>query len=120
PLGARPQVEASGIQVRSLYISRSQNLVLMNNMEFKLTDAATETLAALAEARMDGDMLSGAELEALISGRPSSDCDEAAGATRIKRLRDVLGNQMVAQLLVRNIARRGYMLAIDKDVIELS
>ncbi len=114
------QVEASGIQVRSLYISRAQNLVLLNNMEFKLTDAATETLAALAEARMDGDMLSGAELESLISGRPTSDCEEAAGATRIKRLRDVLGNQMVTQLLIRNVARRGYMLAIDKDVIELT
>lgn len=114
------QVEASGIQVRSLYISRAQNLVLLNDMEFKLTDAATETLAALAEARMDGDMLSGAELESLISGRPTSDCEEAAGATRIKRLRDVLGNQMVTQLLIRNVARRGYMLAIDKDVIELT
>ncbi len=41
------------------------------------------------------------------------------GATRIKRLRDTLGNQMVSELLVKNIARRGYMLAIDKDVIRM-
>ena len=49
----------------------------------------------------------------------AADCDEAAGATRIKRLRDTLGNQMVSELLVKNIARRGYMLAIDKDVIQV-
>ena len=55
----------------------------------------------------------------MISGRDASDCDEAAGATRIKRLRDTLGNQMVSALLVKNVARRGYMLAIDKDVIRM-
>ena len=88
-------------------------------MGFKLTDAAMETLSILAEARMDDDVLSGAEIEAMISGRSASDCEEAAGATRIKRLRDTLGNQLVSELLVKNIARRGYMLAIDKDVIQV-
>ena len=78
-----------------------------------------ETLAVLAEARMDDDMMTGAEIEAVISGRIAADCDEAAGATRIKRLRDTLGNQLVSELLVKNIARRGYMLAIDKDVIRV-
>ena len=38
----------------------------------------------------------GAEIEAVISGRQPEDCEEAAGATRIKRLRDALGNQMMA------------------------
>ncbi|MEL7211064.1 MAG: hypothetical protein AAGK92_00285 [Pseudomonadota bacterium] len=113
------QVEQAGIQVNSLLISRDQNLVYLNNMEFKLTEAAIETLSVLAEARMDDDVLSGAEIEAMISGRAASDCDEAAGATRIKRLRDTLGNQMVSDLLVRNIARKGYMLSIDKDVIRM-
>ena len=61
----------------------------------------------------------GAEIEAVISGRSKEDCEEAAGATRIKRLRDTLGNQMISELLVKNIARRGYMLAIDKDVIKV-
>ena len=64
-------------------------------------------------------MLSGSEIEGMISGRTAADCDEAAGATRIKRLRDTLGNQIVSELLVKNIARRGYMLAIDKDVIKV-
>ncbi|TNF61094.1 MAG: hypothetical protein EP307_07530, partial [Rhodobacteraceae bacterium] len=91
-----------------------------NNLGFKLTDAAMETLAVLAEARMDDDVLSGAEIEAVISGRDAADCDEAAGATRIKRLRDTLGNQIVSELLVKNIARRGYMLAIEKDVIRMT
>lgn len=113
------EIERAGIQVNSLLISRDQNVVLLNNMEFKLTEAAIETLSVLAEARMDGDVLSGAELEAVISGRNAADCDEAAGATRIKRLRDALGNQMVSELLVKNIARRGYMLSIEKDVIEM-
>jgi hypothetical protein len=31
----------------------------------------------------------------------------------------MLGNQMVTELLVKNIARRGYMLAVDKDVIQM-
>jgi len=113
------QIERKGIEVNSLLISRDQNTVYLNNFEFKLTEAAIETLSVLAEARMDDDVLSGAEIEAVISGRNASDCDEAAGATRIKRLRDTLGNQMVSELLVKNIARRGYMLAIDKDVIRM-
>ena len=112
-------IEASGIQVSSLLISRAENLVILNNMEFQLTEAAIETLSVLAEARMDGDMLSGAELEAVIAGKQAADCDESAGATRIKRLRDSLGNQMVSALLIKNVARRGYVLAIDKDVIEM-
>ena len=73
----------------------------------------------LAEARMDDDVLTGAELEGMIQGKPASECDEAAGATRIKRLRDSLGNQMVSALLVKNIARQGYMLSIDKSVIRI-
>ena len=113
------QIERSGIQVNSLLISREEKTVYLNNMGFKLTDAAMETLSILAEARMDDDVLSGAEIEAMISGRNPTDCEEAAGATRIKRLRDTLGNQLVSELLVKNIARRGYMLAIDKDVIRV-
>ncbi|MCZ4352637.1 hypothetical protein O4H61_08930 [Roseovarius aestuarii] len=113
------QIERSGIQVSSLLISRAEKSVYLNNMGFKLTDAAMETLSVLAEARMDGDVLSGAEIEGMISGRSASDCEEAAGATRIKRLRDTLGNQMVSELLVKNIARKGYVLAIDKDVIRV-
>ena len=113
------EIERSGIQVSSLIISRDERKVYLNNMEFALTVAAIETLAVLAEARMDEDVLSGAEIEAMISGKNSADCDEASGATRIKRLRDALGNQMVSELLIKNIARKGYMLSIDKDVIRM-
>lgn len=114
------RIERKGIEVNSLQINRDQNMVYLNDFEFKLTDAAIETLSVLAEARMDDEVLSGAAIEAVISGRAPEDCEEAAGATRIKRLRDTLGNQMISELLVRNIARRGYVLAIDKDVIQMT
>ncbi len=112
-------IQKQGIQVASLIISRSENAVVLNDMEFKLTEAAIETLSVLAEARMDDDILTGAQIESVISGRKEADCDEAAGAMRIKRLRDALGNQMVAELLVKNITRRGYTLAVKKDAIRM-
>ena len=112
-------VEKQGLQVSQLVIDRATNTVAINDMEFKLTPAAVETLAVLAEARIDDDVMTGAAIEAVISGRPEVDCDEAAGATRIKRLRDTLGNQLVSEVLVKNIARQGYMLAIDSKVISL-
>ncbi|MGI9369542.1 MAG: winged helix-turn-helix domain-containing protein [Ruegeria sp.] len=101
------QIERTGIQVTSLLISREENTVYLNNMDFKLTPAAMETLSVLAESRLDDEVLSGAQIEATISGRSAADCDEAAGATRIKRLRDTLGNQLVSDLLVKNIAKKG-------------
>ena len=113
------EIDKKGIQVSSLLIARGEKVVVLNDMEFKLTDAAIETLSVLAEARMDGEILTGAELEAVIQGRDAADCEESAGATRIKRLRDSLGNQMVAEILVKNISRQGYVLAIDKDVIRM-
>lgn len=111
------QIERTGIQVTSLLISREENTVYLNNMDFKLTPAAMETLSVLAEFRLDDEVLSGVQIEAMISGKDASECDEAAGATRIKRLRDALGNQMVSELLVKNIAKKGYLLSIEKDVI---
>ncbi|MFT7107343.1 MAG: DNA-binding winged helix-turn-helix (wHTH) protein [Yoonia sp.] len=113
------RIERQGIEVNSLTINRDEKAVYMNDFEFKLTDAAIETLSVLAEARMDDEVLTGAEIEGVISGRDPSDCDESAGATRIKRLRDTLGNQMMSELLVKNIARKGYILAINKDVIRM-
>lgn len=112
-------IERQGIQVSSLKINRDENLVTLNDMEFSLTGAAIETLSVLAEARMDGDVLSGAEIEAMISGRRPEDCEEAAGATRIKRLRDALGNQMMSELLIKTVARQGYVLAIDQGAIRV-
>ena len=113
------EIERQGIRVTSLVVNRGENAVLLNDLEFKLTPAAIETLAVLAEARMDDDILSGSEIEGVISGRPAADCDESAGATRIKRLRDALGNQMVAELLVKTVARKGYMLSVDRGAIRV-
>ena len=78
------EIRRQGIQVSSLLISRAENAVVLNDMAYSLTPAAIETLAVLAEARMDDDILSGAEIEAVISGKSSADCDEASGAMRIK------------------------------------
>lgn len=112
-------IQRSGIQVSSLLISREARAVYINDMEFALTEAAIETLSVLAEARMDDEVLTGAQIEGVVSGRNAVDCDEAAGATRVKRLRDALGNQLVSELLVKTVARRGYMLAVGKDTINM-
>lgn len=112
-------IQRAGIQVASMLISREARAVYINDMEFQLTEAALETLAVLAEARMDDDVLTGAQIESVISGRSEADCDEAAGATRVKRLRDALGNQLVSELLVKTIARRGYVLAVSKDALRM-
>jgi DNA-binding winged helix-turn-helix (wHTH) protein len=113
-------IERQGIQVSSLAINREEKIVSINDMDFTLTGAAIETISVLAEARMDGDVLSGAEIEAVISGKSAADCEEAAGATRIKRLRDALGNQMVAELLIKTVARQGYVLSIDQNAIRVA
>ena len=113
------EVEKSGMVINSLIINRAERVVYINTMEFELTNAVCETLAVLCEARLDDDVVTGLELEAMISGKNAVDCDEATGTTRIKRLRDHLGNQMISHLLVKNISRKGYMLAVDKDVIKM-
>jgi DNA-binding winged helix-turn-helix (wHTH) protein len=112
-------IQRAGIQVSSMLISREARAVYLNDLEFQLTEAAIETLSVLAEARLDDEVLTGAQIEAVISGRNAADCDEAAGATRVKRLRDALGNQLVTELLVKTVARRGYMLAVPKDSIRM-
>jgi DNA-binding winged helix-turn-helix (wHTH) protein len=113
------EIERSGIHINSLVVNRDEHVVYINNMEFDLSEAICETLSVLCEARLDDEVISGADLEALISGKSKVDSDEAAGATRIKRLRDHLGNQMMSQLLIKNISRKGYMLALEKDVIKM-
>ena len=113
------EIARSGIHITSLVVNRDEQVVSINDMEFELTTAICETLSVLCEARLDDEVITGAELEAMISGKSKTDADEAAGATRIKRLRDHLGNQMISQLLVKNISRKGYILAIDKDVIKM-
>jgi DNA-binding winged helix-turn-helix (wHTH) protein len=113
------QIQQFGIHINSLIVSRDEQVVYINNMEFELTESIMETLSVLCEARLDDEVMSGAELEAMISGKRAIDCEEAAGATRVKRLRDQLGNQIVSQLLVKNIPRKGYMLSIERDAIRM-
>jgi hypothetical protein len=67
------EIERSGIQVSSLILSREERVVLINNLEFKLTEAAMETLSVLAEARLDDEVLTGAQIEAMVSGKVESD-----------------------------------------------
>lgn len=112
-------IDKAGIQVKSLVVNRDHSTVQINDLEFKLTDAAFETLSVLAEARLDDDILSGLEIEAMISGKSQSDCDEASGATRIKRLRDHLGNQMMSDLLIKTVKRKGYSLAVAPSAIRI-
>ena len=114
------EIERKGIRINSLVLDRETRTVTINDMEFHLTEAAMETLAVLAEARLDGDLLSGAEIEAMITGKNALECDEGSGVTRIKRLRDALGGQMVAALLVRTVAKKGYALAVEPEAIRLS
>ncbi len=113
------QVERAGININSIIINREENLVYINDLEFNLAESLFEALAVLCEARMDDDYLSGVDIESLITGKPTNDCDEAVGVMRIKRLRDSLGNQIISELLIRNVTGKGYMLAIDKAVIDI-
>ena len=57
-------IQKQGMQVSSLIISRAENAVVLNDMEFKLTEAAIETLSVLAEARLDDDVLTGSDAAA--------------------------------------------------------
>ncbi|WP_344843115.1 hypothetical protein [Celeribacter arenosi] len=113
------EIEKRGIDISSLMISRAENKVYLNDMAFSLTPANVETLSVLAEARLDDEYLSGTAIEAVLTGRNETDCEEAAGATRIKRLRDSLGNQLVSEVLVRNVAKKGYVLACPPEAIRV-
>ena len=113
------EVERTGIHVNSLILNRDEKVVLINNFKLELTDSACETLAVLCEARLDDEVISGSDIESLISGKNIIDCDEATGAVRIKRLRDNLGNQMISELLIKNVSRKGYVLTVNKSAIKV-
>ena len=113
-------ISKQGIEVNSLQIRRDDNMVGINDLELTLTPSAIETLSLLAEARLDDEILNGIDIEAVISGRNADECNEASGAMRIKRLRDTLGNQLVSEILVKSIARQGYVLNVQKNAIRIS
>lgn len=109
------EVEARTLSVNSLRLNRSENFAEINDLRIKLTASNLDTLAVLLEARLDEEYLSGAKLEAIVSGKSESQCEEAAGAVRIKRLRDQLGNQLISELLLRHVSGRGYRLDVPAD-----
>lgn len=113
------EVEARTLSVNQIRLNRAENYVQLNDQRFKLTASNLETLAVLLEARLDDEYLSGASLEAIVSGKPEGQCEEAAGAVRIKRLRDQLGNQLVSELLLRHVSGRGYTLDVPAARVEL-
>ncbi len=113
------EAQARTLSVNQIRLNRAENFVQINDQRFKLTASNLETLAVLLEARLDDEYLSGASLEAIVSGKSEAQCEEAAGAVRIKRLRDQLGNQLVSELLLRHVSGRGYTLDVPATGVEL-
>lgn len=113
------EMQARTLNTSAIALNRDQNQVRINEDSFNLTKSNIETLALFLEARLDSEYLTGAEVEAMISGKPQDQCEEAAGVVRIKRLRDALGNQIISELMLRNVPGKGYMLDVPKDRIEI-
>ncbi len=113
------EAQARTLSVNQIRLNRAESFVQINDQRFKLTASNLETLAVLLEARLDDEYLSGASLEAIVSGKTESQCEEAAGAVRIKRLRDQLGNQLVSELLLRHVSGRGYTLDVPAGRVEI-
>ena len=110
----------SALQVNAIELSRAENSVKINGDWLHLTKGSMETLSVLLEATLDGDFLSGLDVETLISGKNAADCEDAAGVMRIKRLRDNIGNQIVAQHLIQNIPGKGYQIKVSKNIIVIN
>ena len=70
--------------------------------------------------RMQKTLVLGAAIDSLASNIDNESLQTLSERiARVKRLRDTLGNQLVSELLVKTIARRGYMLAVGKDTIRM-
>lgn len=113
------EAEARTLSIQQVRLNRTEGFVQINDQRFKLTTSNLETLAVLLEARLDDEYLSGASLEAIVSGKAEAQCEEASGAVRIKRLRDQLGNQLVSELLLRHVSGRGYRMDVPIHGVEL-
>jgi len=110
----------SALQVNEIELSRAENSVKINGDWLHLTKGSMETLSVLLEATLDGDFLSGLDVETLVSGKNAANCEDAAGVMRIKRLRDNIGNQIVAQHLIQNIPGKGYQIKVSKNNIVIN
>ena len=70
-------------------------------------------------AALDGDYVTGVQLESIISGKDEAECDDNSGAMRIKRLRDNLGGQIIATKLIRHVPSKGYQINSPKGSIRI-
>jgi hypothetical protein len=73
----------------------------------------------LLECGLDDEYITGTALESILSGKNEIDCDDNAGAMRIKRLRDNLGGQIIASKFIRHVPSKGYQITSSKNNIKL-
>ena len=76
----------SALQVNGIELSRAENSVKINGDWLHLTKGRMETLIVLLEATLDGDFLSGLDVQTLVSGKNAANCEDVAGVMRNKRL----------------------------------
>ena len=112
-------LQASSFNARSIELLRSENSVQINGDLFQLTASNSETLSVLMEGALDGDYVTGVQLESIISGKDEAECDDNSGAMRIKRLRDNLGGQIIATKLIRHVPSKGYQINSPKGSIHI-
>ena len=111
--------QTSSFNAFSIELLRSKNFVQINGDLFQLTASNSETLSVLMECALDGDYVTGVQLESIISGKDEAECDDNSGAMRIKRLRDNLGGQSIATKLIRHVPSKGYQINSPKGSIRI-
>jgi DNA-binding response OmpR family regulator len=112
-------LQDSSFNAQSIELLRSENSVQINGDWFQLTSSNIETLSVLLECGLDDEYITGAALESILSGKNEIDCDDNAGAMRIKRLRDNLGGQIIASKFIKHVPSKGYQVTSSKDNIKL-
>ncbi len=114
------EIERYGPFVQSLKIGYEDHKVHLNNVEIDLSPQQFETLARLAEARIDGEVISARNLAECVSNGDPENFDGSTGATLILRLRDALGKEVADKLLIKTLRGKGYGLAVNRHVIQLN
>ncbi|MAI59304.1 MAG: hypothetical protein CML56_10105 [Rhodobacteraceae bacterium] len=112
-------LQDTSFNARSIELLRSENSVQINGDLIQLTASNIETLGVLMECSLDGEYVSGLQLESIVSGKSEAECDDNSGAMRIKRLRDNLGGQIIATKLIRHVPSKGYQINSPKGTIRL-
>ena len=112
-------LQSTSLNAQSIELLRSENSVQINGDWFQLSESNIETLSVLLECGLDGEYINALSLESIISGKNKTDCDDNAGAMRIKRLRDNLGGQIISSNLIRHVPSKGYQIICSKNNIKL-